>query len=291
MATLGGDSVIRTIEALNSGTIKPDEIIICIPEKEAPRVTKLPFDNITVIITKCRGQVAQRAIGFQKASNKYVMQIDDDIIVENKCIEKLLGTYRKGDNSITVAPAFINISTGESVYVKPVRNKMLDKIYYWLVNGSKGYQPGRIDKSSCPVGVDPKCENTEIVRVDWLAGGCLMHRKENLVLDNYYPFSGKAFCEDIIHSHLLKKKGVSLLVNTEAVCRLEIIPSKSYVLSEFVRNLVADYRARKYFAQISGRSVIRMNIFYLAWCMSYLSNVSRNFIYRLFPYSKTKKVS
>ena len=175
IATLGGDSLKGTIEALNRGSIVPDEILICIPANEAHKVQNLSYRNVKVLVTDCRGQVAQRAIGFQNASHDVVMQLDDDILVDEHCIEHLLKTLKKCGSKVAVAPSLMSLSTGESVYKKPERNKILLKIYYWIMNGSAGYQPGKIDKSGSAVGVDTKNANKESFDVEWVAGCCVMH--------------------------------------------------------------------------------------------------------------------
>ena len=270
IATLGGDSLKGTIEALNRGSIVPNEILVCISANEAHRVSGFAFQNVKVLVTDCKGQVAQRAVGFQNASHEVVMQLDDDVLVDANCIEHLLRTLRAHGTKVAVAPSLMNLATGESVYKKPERNKILQKIYYWFMNSSAGYQPGQIDKSGSPVGVDTKNANKESFDVEWLAGGCVMHYRENLVLENFYPFEGKAYCEDVIHSYYLKERGVRLLVDSGALCWLELVPSSSYGPREFFNNLKFDLRARKYFLQLSSRRNLRMYFFYLARCLSYV---------------------
>jgi glycosyltransferase involved in cell wall biosynthesis len=269
IATLGGPTLKSTIEALNRGSVVPAEILICIPIREADRVSNLGFSNVKVVVTSCRGQVAQRAIGFQKASHGVVMQIDDDMLVDKECMSHLLDTlYTKGPK-VAVAPSLISLETGESAYKKPDRNRFLASIYYWLMNGSAGYQEGAIDKSGAPVGIDPKGNHQQLFNVEWLAGGCVMHFKENLVLENFYPFEGKAFYEDIIHSYHLKEKGLYLIVDARARCAMEVFYSSRLSAREFLRNLGNDFRARKYFMQLSARGYLRMYFFYIASLLSY----------------------
>lgn len=57
--TLGGETLIKTIEKVNSGSIIPAEILVCIPEEEVFRVGNIAIGNVKVIKTKCHGQVAQ----------------------------------------------------------------------------------------------------------------------------------------------------------------------------------------------------------------------------------------
>lgn len=286
IATLGGESLKGTIDALNRGAIVPNEILVCIPSNEAHKVRKCSCCNVKVLVTDCRGQVAQRAIGFKNASHEIVMQLDDDMLVDEHCIAHLLKTLSLHGPKAAVAPSLINVSTGESIYKKPERNKILEKLYYWFMNGSAGYQEGKIEKSGSAVGVDPRKCNKESYDVEWLPGGCVMHYKNNLVLENFYPFEGKAYCEDIIHSYHLRSRGVSLIVDPRALCGLEVISPSSDGPREFLRDLVADFRARKYFMHLCFRRSVRIYFFYLASCLSYMFRKINRF--RIFGERGTK---
>ena len=270
IATLGGDPLKGTIEALNRGSTVPDEILVCIPGNEAHKVQNFSYRNVKVLVTDCRGQVAQRTIGFRNASHDVVMQLDDDILVDEHCIEHLLKTLRMLGTEVAVAPSLMSLSTGESAYKKPERNKIILKVYYWLMNGPAGYQPGKIDKSGSPVGIDPKNANNDSSDVEWLAGACVMHYRKNLVLDNFYPFEGKAYYEDVIHSYHLKSKGISLKVVSGARCWLKPSSSSNYGPMEYLKHLASDYRARKYSLRLYSRRSLRIYLFYLVSYLSYV---------------------
>lgn len=270
IATLGGDTLRETIETINRGSIVPEEILVCIPTNESDRVQNFSYKNVKIFVTACRGQVAQRAIGFQNVSHNIVMQLDDDILLDEHCIEYLLDTLTACGTKVAVAPALMDIATDESVYRKPGDKPFFQKIYYWLTNGAGGYQPGKIDKSGSGVGIDPAREGKERFDVEWLAGGCVMHYRENLVLENYYPFTGKAYFEDVVHSYHLRQKGVNLKVDSRARCWLETVPTAKFGHSEFVKFLMADYRDRKYAVRLYSRSLTRMHFYYLMRYLSYI---------------------
>ncbi|MDK9701574.1 MAG: glycosyltransferase [Sulfuritalea sp.] len=273
IATLGGDSLQATIDALNRASVVPAEILVCIPEHEAPRVASVAGPNVRAVITPCRGQVAQRAAGFREAVGPLVMQMDDDMLVAPDCVERLVETLAACGPKVAIAPALVDLHSGRPVYRKPDRPVLLQMLYYWLVNASGGYEPGKINRAGDPVGIDPGAGPAEqrIHDVEWLPGGCVMHFRPNLVLDDFFPFAGKAFCEDLIHSCHLRRKGVRLLVDAAAVCKLETFYESSCGVREFSRNLRADFRARRYFMQLSERRTLRMYLFYLARVVSYLA--------------------
>lgn len=270
IATLGGDSLRGTIEALNLGTIVPDEILVCIPTNEARNVQNLSFQNVRILVTDCRGQVAQRAIGFQNVSHDVVMQIDDDILVDECCIEHLLETLKTCGAKVAVAPSLISLITNESIYSNPNKDKILHKIYHWFMNGSDGYRAGKIEKSGTAIGVDPKGKDGELFDVEWLAGGCVMHSRENLILENFYPFKGKAYVEDVIHSCYLRNRGIRLKVDSRARCWLDTVHSSSYGHVDFLKHLTSDFRARKYAMRLCSRRSVRIYFYYFASYLSYL---------------------
>jgi glycosyltransferase involved in cell wall biosynthesis len=274
IATLGGPSLQKTIERLNEGSIVPDEILICIPSLEAERVKNIGFQNVKIVVTECRGQVAQRAIGFQKASHPMVMQLDDDLLVDHHCIQHLLTSMNTYGPKVAVAPCLMDISTGESIYKNARTNVLWDKLYYWFINGAKGYQPGGIACSGSVIGVDPACHIQEkLVEVEWVPGGCVLHDKENLILNDYYPFKGKAYFEDVMHSYYLKQAGIKLMVNVEALCWLEPIISCNFTMDE----LFKQFRARKYTMQLfPSASFIRIYMVHFARCIIYkVRNLSK----------------
>jgi GT2 family glycosyltransferase len=280
IATLGGASLASTIAALNQGTVSPAEILICIPSTDASKITTAISDiaNVKIIRTDFRGQVAQRHWGFQHAAHDIVMQLDDDIWVDAQCIERLLRTLHTLGPQIAVAPALINQATGLSVYKKPARNKLISTIYYWLMNGAAGYSPGRIDKSGSAVGVDPALSSNDIHDVEWLAGGCMMHYKKNLILENFWPLPGKAYYEDAVHSFLLKNKGIRLVIDSRAQCSLELLGQTDLKLKHLFGVLYRDYLARQYFMKRFSQPSLRVYPYYFFRIISYIYTRSKLFL-------------
>lgn len=270
IATLGGGTLSGTIVSINSGTIIPAEILICIPAQEAGRVHGLASKNVRVLITDCRGQVAQRAFGFRHATYDVVMQLDDDMKLEKRCIEFLLETLRSQGPDVAVGPAMMDVATSASTYRRPHGKSFIRPVYYWIMNGSDGYQPGKIDKSGCSIGVDTGALTGDLFDVEWLAGGCLMHNRSNLILESFYPFTGKAYYEDVIHSLLLRQKGVKLKLVTRARCWLESVPPWNCGHAAYLKYLVADFKARKYGMTLNSRSSKRIYLYYLASYVNYL---------------------
>lgn len=270
IATLGNDSLFHTIEALNSGTLVPDEILICVPSINAAKIAYLQNSNIFLIKTDFHGQVAQRSAGFRRATHELVLQLDDDLLLDRLCLERLVQTLLSLGSKAAVAPALLDVRTGQSVYKKPEKNSILLGLYYWLMNGSSGYTPGKIDLSGSSIGLDPFVMPGRLHDVEWLAGGCVLHNRENLVMENFWPLSGKAYYEDVVHSSILVANGIRLVIDTYARCSLELFSQASFSPGDFLKNLYSDYLGRSYFMRRFSRQSLRIYFYYFGRVLSYL---------------------
>lgn len=222
IATLGGYSIDKTISALNKGSIIPSEILICIPQEFAHLLEQAQIiSNVKIIETPCKGQVAQRAFGFQSTAHDLVLQLDDDIQLRPDCLENLVNCLQLSGN-VAVGPKMHDITSKKyHAFLVPNGNcrSLFQTLLFWIVNGRNGYQPGQIGRAGIGMGV-PEYPN-DWANLAWLPGGCVLHKRSNLVLYDYYPFKGKAFAEDLFHSVLLRAKDVQLVRCGLAVCDVD----------------------------------------------------------------------
>ena len=79
--------------------------------------------NIEIVWTRARGQVAQRAVGLSMADSEFIVQLDDDILLEYDCLEKLLLAAKRVGAKSAISPAFIKPESDESLYHKLARAK------------------------------------------------------------------------------------------------------------------------------------------------------------------------
>jgi len=269
--SLGGLELEGTIDSINASTLKPDEILICLPCNETGSFNVSQHDNVRVISTKNKGQVVQRAVGFSQAKNEFVLQVDDDIILASDCIEKLYTALKDLGPLASVSPTFYDLNTSASVYKKVLyKRKWMEKLYYYLINGKLGYQMGTVDMTGSPIGVDPERVLDKNYIVEWLPGGCVMHYKNNLVLDNYFPLQGKAYCEDLIHSLLLTRKNIFLYINTSSKCFFDNEGYSDLSMLQFIRMLKTEFRARRYYLLQKNRYSKRIFVFYILMISNFI---------------------
>ncbi len=254
--TLGGIQLKDTIKALQDSSIRPMEILICMPDSSELLADIDLSDNVEIIRTKKKGQVYQRATGFLAAKGDFVLQIDDDVFLEKDTIEKLIHQINSSNEKIAVAPVYLWINTDISVF-ESNRATILGKVSDWIMNGKDGYQPGAVSLSGVGFGLNINDKTQDKTRSEWLPGGCILHRSDNLVTQDYFPFPGKAYSEDLIHSFLLRENGVKLYACNKAIAYLEPI-----FYPDSLIELYKQYQATKYVVNIQKKGFVRLHLFY-----------------------------
>ena len=257
--TLGGDCLRSTIEQLNRGTVVPVEILVCIPEEEAYRVAHLPFPNVRVVKTHCRGQVAQRATGFQQAQQSMVMQLDDDIFLEEGSLRILADTLCLLGQGNALAPVYYEVATGHCIHeLADGIQGFLRSLYYYVICGSPWgvKRMGAVTAVGLSFGVDSSHCDENPFETQWLPGGCVLCFKDDLIMEKFFPYSGKAYGEDLIHSFLRTKSGTRHWVIPGAKCSIDAPEPELSPLS-----ISAQVKARRYFVRLSGGSVWRLALY------------------------------
>jgi GT2 family glycosyltransferase len=268
--TIGEDTLEQVIINLNNGTLVPDEILICIPENFKLNINTLVYTNVKIIYTKQKGQVIQRIEGFIAAKNNYILQLDSDCLIYNDTLLKLFEIFQKFGDKIAVAPSMFGDIEKYTINRK-TSNNLFYKISNYIIEGSVNVPRGYITKSGIPTF--PIFEDREqlFLRSDWLPGGCVLHNKNNLVLNNYFPFPGKAYCEDIIHSYLLRKKGIKLYIHQNALINhigLEVnIFKNSKILYMYIKR---NFQIRKYFVKLINGNVYRFYLWFLIFTFQHI---------------------
>ena len=258
--TLGGDFLHLTIEQLYRGTVRPTEVLVCIPPKGALRAEVLRIPGVRVVVTEVRGQVAQRAKGFQEATSELVLQLDDDIQLEPDCLERIVSFLEQVGPSNAVGPVYLDADTGKCVHrINGGLTGWLQSVYAMIICGAPWgvARMGRATSIGVGYGVDwDHCRGKSSVETDWLPGGCVLSFKNDLIREAFFPFPGKAYCEDNIHSLLRKGKGIRHWVVPDARCEIEI-PKSDFPDAAWRGSTVA----RRYFTQLSNGSRVRAEIY------------------------------
>jgi GT2 family glycosyltransferase len=214
IATLGGPSLAGTINSLMSGSKVPAEILICIPVDHAYKVAGLISDTVRIIATGVKGQVKQRAFGFTQVKQELVLQLDDDILFDKDALFNLVQYIVQLGKGNVVGPVYYGQTTKRCIH--ELQHGFFKNIFDCIICGAPWdkRKMGVVSSIGLNYGVDDNFCNTELKQTDWLPGGCVLSFREDLVTEDFFPFTGKAYCEDIFHSYYRKLRGLKLWVAT-----------------------------------------------------------------------------
>jgi glycosyltransferase involved in cell wall biosynthesis len=265
--TLGGNHLSNTINFINTGDTIPYEILICIPKEYLHTIDFKLSNNVILIPTEKKGQVYQRSIGFSLAKSEFILQLDDDLKLTSKDIIILIEELNKKENISCIGPQFYNQSLKQFCYLSHKGfNKFESYLIEYFIGGAKWGRNrlGTISKSGHNFGFDINYMINLTEKVEWLAGGCILHRKSNLILDDYFPFSGKAYCEDLMHSILLRKNHVNLYITKRVICELN-----SLVVNDTFVQKLQEKTAIEYTVYLMNGSMPRYIIRNIYWSIRY----------------------
>jgi hypothetical protein len=269
--TIGNINIHNTVNELNMGTLVPNEIIICIPVECFKLISFLEFNNnVRILQTSVKGQVAQRAEGFKVAVSNIVIQLDDDISLEKTAIELLVEALTLLGPGNVVGPVFLDEKNGNPFHaVSSGLNGFLLNIFYSLICGAKWGRSriGTVSSSGIGFGVSIYSSSEQFVKTEWLPGGCVGSYRVDLISDNFFPFSGKAFYEDFIHSHLRNKANFQHWVVRCAVGRTASA-ERIQSIESFNKNRIA----RRYYVKNRSFSNLRLFIYEaIEWIRFYIN--------------------
>jgi hypothetical protein len=226
IASVGGASLYDVISRLKASSYEIYEIIVVLPQGVALDPAYVADHGLLEIQSPKKGQVAQRALGLGVAQGQLVIQMDDDLCFDThflkryvECFVDLSATH----SALALGPRFAHkLGVRRSNRVFSAVREFLKSIYLFTLGGlpwSKD-RMGTCSNLTFAAGYDETEEGNSMIS-QWLAGGCVLTRKDNLILDDFYPFQGKAYCEDLLHSRLRRERNVVQAVATD----LEVIIS------------------------------------------------------------------
>lgn len=235
IASLGDDNISHTLNCIYESSIIPNEVILSLPPNKNIN-EKLELKNyVKVINSEKKGQVNQRIYGFKSAVSDYVLQLDDDVLFGKDMIKDLL-EFLIRDQNICCAPFFLKKNSNLSFY----NNSSFKNLIY---NFSLKNNQGKVSQTGISFGVSHIKNN--FIEVDWLPGACVFHHKKNLILKDYFPFTGKAYYEDILHSKMIKEKNNRLFILRKANLFVDD-PAEEISKEKLFKNKFDAFKVKKY---------------------------------------------
>lgn len=90
----GGEKYHRLLQSIDKQTIKPQEVVVVLPEGYNPPQEKLGYERFEY---SEKGMVKQRIYSINKAKTPYILLLDDDVEFEPKYVEKIFNTMIKAN--------------------------------------------------------------------------------------------------------------------------------------------------------------------------------------------------
>lgn len=287
IATLPNISIIRTLECINCSTFEDYEveIIVVVPNDRLNFLEGIKSKyNLLIIGSIKYGQVYQRSLGFHAATGDYVLQLDDDIYVEFDTIINLTRDLNKLGSGNVVAPVMKDRVSGRvgdrllNLSLKDILKNTIDYLVYGMPWGKA--QQGVCTKYSHARGVDLSIVIENLVKVDWLPGGAVMCFKSDLVYDDFYPISGKALFEDLVHSKIRRERGIEHWVDASQIVMHDdmiVVYSNNNFCNAF-KIFYSDLKKYYWSARILGGNLFRILIAIIYRLINFLFHQLLKFI-------------
>ena len=256
------------IDQINRFNKEKINIIISVPpdlSKSNKFLNK--FDNnILIIRSDKKGQVHQRQYGYKFVKTDYLMNMDDDIFITIKNLRILLNQLQNLPFKSTIVPRLI-------LYKKDNKKGFLRKFMNFLIYNEFSPKPGTITKSTFEVAHNFSINKDKAIEsVDWIPGGISITRRENIIKNDYFKFEGKAYCEDLIHSYLLKKNGIELFISNKSFYITKLQNYKDLKIQDFMNFINSDLKVRNYYRVQIKNSLMPFLVAYFILIINYFLN-------------------
>jgi hypothetical protein len=204
--TLGNRNITKLLTDLtNSVFIK--EIIISKPRTKNKNFL-LKNKKIKIIYSDIKNQVYQRVTPIRLISNKFLLYLDDDVLLNKNFVNNLYKDAVKSGSRFVLSPCYYDNNK------KKIHNldgnfyfnlkKILHFFLFGVPFGKK--RMGFFSKAGSCYGVDPDYMNKEFYKAQWFPGGCFLLPYRMMERNFYFNIRQKSFGEDLLLSHILKKK-------------------------------------------------------------------------------------
>ena len=281
--SVGEPSIYKLLDSIASSTILPNRTIIVIRDIDSFSFdpSLYPF-KISLLQSPISGQVNQRIFGFLNSISSLVIQIDADCSFDScfllNYITEFLRLESICDSAIALSPSFID-SNSRLMFSNENR---LSSCYRFLL-GMVGLLFSQKNLSKFGQNFPLNLPNNLLAgsihtySSDWLPGGCVLQRKNWLILQNYYPFPGKAYAEDLFHSYLLFSSSVSVFVYYGISVSTETHPIiTSY--RDFFESLSIYFRISRSFCYLTDSFGLLSLLICIPYLKSFINLTRRKFL-------------
>lgn len=206
----------RTLESIAGQSVLPAEVIVV--DGSDTKQSQLIYEALGVqpfslVFVKAMhlGAATQRLQGIELAIHDFIWFVDDDIVLDPNCTERLWGAFESFPATGAVNAMIIN-----QRYTKPGK---LTRLMYRLMDGRPCLSyAGRLIGPAWNLLPEDDPELAEYVPCEWLNTTCTMYRKSAFpvpVFDHF--FTGYSMMEDVAVSAVISRNHLLLNARTARI--------------------------------------------------------------------------
>ena len=254
IASLGKENLKQTLNSIINQPFDVYEIIVVLP----PFVTFNFFSKKIIFLNSPKkGQVAQRSYGLKHSSAEYVIQMDDDVVIQNNTIYDLYKVSLNYSKNVVFAPLLCSLKDNNQIIPK------FSLVSYWFhfilgAPANKKLRSGFLSKNGFGYALNDMSDCNVPTKVGWLPGAFVYCHRDFLIADDYFPFNGRAYSEDLLHSFLWQQKGCIFLVDPRIRVSMEYNP-----ITFNVKSIYSEFIVKKYLSKIMGGHSLAVYL----WCI------------------------
>ena len=258
--TVGEKSLNKLIENLNTGTVIPKEIILIYPPKIKKTLNENSYDNLRIIHSSKKGQVAQKFWGIKNTNYDLILQLDSDISMKKNTLEELLKAYNLKGPKVAVGA---NVKIINSKKKKNVVGEKLKKVFKFIGGGNINIvdteKEFRFDHWFINYSQPLKSQFVNLI-----PGGCILFNKKYYKNFDYYPLNGHAIGEDLINSLYLRQYGNNLFFQkTAEIYQPQSTGYDHQNIKELCFFLVKNFKIKKLICKIAKGNIFRYYVWYV----------------------------
>jgi hypothetical protein len=211
------------LDSIQKNIVNPKEVIICgTHESDISSVSEelLIKNNVSFIVSEFANQIYQRNIALSKVNTTYILQLDDDLILDSNVIGNYCRHFSGPGSNKKVVCGFPVLPNGQHMSFYRVKNlyqsSKFIRLFFKIMNGFEELRNMSILKSGriFPLVLDDQ----ENIEPEWLHS-CLMFHKDAIgkkpITSSENNNGGKGYYEDVFFTLSLREKGFKLILDED----------------------------------------------------------------------------
>jgi len=266
IASLSRSNINKTIKNLEKLKTRPKELVICFPIYNKNNFKfKSNFFTIKLVYMEKFSQTEQRINAIKNCTSNIVLQMDDDVTFEKNCIDEMIECLINKSGKNVIGAVLFDKNINDFFYrfkYKFFYQVLRDFYNHYICLAQPGIKKmGTLSKLGLNYGIDPRFlpKNLNCFNCEWLNSFVIGYKK-SMLCQFKYPYTGKAYGEDIINSIYRKKNGIKHYVALKAKFTIRKDQKNNNLIIKF-SNFIKILRSKYYILRMLNGSKIRFLIF------------------------------